>query len=688
MAGIPGFDAVRQALGGLFGAQQQAAPAAPAGAGGVPGMAPPPPPPAPAQPGLLDTRGAAGPEDLSDIGPLRALALTLGNFSAGVTGGPRPSDMLEERRHAQNQARQQAYQQAVDAAQKFATDLDNTPQSDYQAKYDLYRKRFSVLAGTGGGEMFDTLVGKPGAWLGNIKAFETDPYMQALKENPDATPKMFKDRSLSPEHQAIVANLNDEQWLQSGLQKIARQGVSTNPDYLVRRGELASNGAVTLDQQLSLQDAFNEPDRLTHSEAEALRRHPERLVGVPGIRTPEQQLKRQDEQTKADVAEASALRLQNDRQAGDLEKQRLANQGALDVANAKANQPPKPLVARPPSAAQAYSAAKGIIQQRQKYLEPQLKIQAILNKAQSGIVDYVTLMSVIHNIDDTAAREGEVATAQSAASLTQRMTRWVSNKQSGRLLDPTAYKELRGFLSSALDISKKLDRNFIKQSIPAFAGSFGKQAADLQLPGWRDGFTPEEQDAILNPKVGGNAPGAAPARWQDDPRAEALRQQRRSNAITPDQFMQEMQKLKNDFGKKTSSSVQPQAIDQGMVQRVATEVGVDPSLLMAIAQQESAGDPNAVSGKGARGLMQLMPDTARSLGVTDANNPEQSLRAGGRYLKQQLQRFNGNIDLALAAYNAGPGAVEKHGGVPPYPETRNYVTKVRERARKPKRVGM
>lgn len=103
--------------------------------------------------------------------------------------------------------------------------------------------------------------------------------------------------------------------------------------------------------------------------------------------------------------------------------------------------------------------------------------------------------------------------------------------------------------------------------------------------------------------------------------------------------------------------------------------GVSPALLAAVARQESAFRPDAVSPAGARGLMQLMPATARSLGVTDTSDPAQSVQGAARLLGDLLARFD-RVDLALAAYNAGPGAVLRHGGVPPYAETQNYVRRV------------
>lgn len=108
-----------------------------------------------------------------------------------------------------------------------------------------------------------------------------------------------------------------------------------------------------------------------------------------------------------------------------------------------------------------------------------------------------------------------------------------------------------------------------------------------------------------------------------------------------------------------------------MARSAASRYGIPSGLFLRLVQQESGWNPRAVSPKGAIGLAQLMPQTARVLGV-DPHDPAENLEGGARYLRQQYDRF-GNWRLALAAYNAGPEAVERHGGVPPYRETRNYV---------------
>lgn len=144
------------------------------------------------------------------------------------------------------------------------------------------------------------------------------------------------------------------------------------------------------------------------------------------------------------------------------------------------------------------------------------------------------------------------------------------------------------------------------------------------------------------------------------------------------QVLSAVQKTENT--KKISSKVlddMPLA-DQNLstlIETAARKYKVDPKLVAAVAEVESNGNQNAVSSAGAIGVMQLMPDTAAALGV-DPYNKQQNVEGGAKYLRQMLDTFGGDTRKAVAAYNAGPGAVKDYGGVPPYKETQNYVNKV------------
>lgn len=133
------------------------------------------------------------------------------------------------------------------------------------------------------------------------------------------------------------------------------------------------------------------------------------------------------------------------------------------------------------------------------------------------------------------------------------------------------------------------------------------------------------------------------------------------------------------------SSVIPSAGDSqttgndysSIVSQCAADNGIPPALVHAVIQTESNGNPNAVSSAGAMGLMQLMPSNVKDAGITNPFDPDQNIQAGTKQLANLMKQYNGDLDLTLAGYNAGPGAVRKYGGVPPFNETQNYIRKVR-----------
>ena len=145
-----------------------------------------------------------------------------------------------------------------------------------------------------------------------------------------------------------------------------------------------------------------------------------------------------------------------------------------------------------------------------------------------------------------------------------------------------------------------------------------------------------------------------------------------------------IEKPTEDFQKILNTSIEnkknPQQIPRSeiseLIDKYADKNGLDSDFVKAVINQESGFNSNATSKCGAMGLMQLMPSTAKGLGVTNAYDPEQNIDGGTKYLRGLLDRFDNNKSLALAAYNAGPNAVTKYGGIPPYQETKNYVKNV------------
>ena len=204
-------------------------------------------------------------------------------------------------------------------------------------------------------------------------------------------------------------------------------------------------------------------------------------------------------------------------------------------------------------------------------------------------------------------------------------------------------------------------------TIQAYINEGGKEAAIQRLAVIKARVNSIERQ--LNPEATQNAEKSTFAEVLKSSKANVFRvaKQEKAQSANPIQSTSSTDNIKVPAGKSHILS---------LISQVCKKYNMDEKLVKAVIKQESGFQPEVMSHCGAMGLMQLMPETASSMGVMNAFNPEENIMGGTKYLKGLLDRFGGNKALALAAYNAGPGAVQRYGGIPPYEETQNYVKSV------------
>jgi len=174
-------------------------------------------------------------------------------------------------------------------------------------------------------------------------------------------------------------------------------------------------------------------------------------------------------------------------------------------------------------------------------------------------------------------------------------------------------------------------------------------------------------------------------RWQDSPAGRFITNVNALEPIPVNPTGTTVPRIPGSDAPRTLSAVPvtSQSVLRNLIDTISKDNGVDPALIDAMVRTESNYNPWAISSKGARGLMQLIPETGRRFGVQDFFDPRQNLEGGVRYIKFLLNMFDGNVELSLAAYNAGENIVARLGRIPPYPETKNYVRKIRVLYAKP-----
>lgn len=283
------------------------------------------------------------------------------------------------------------------------------------------------------------------------------------------------------------------------------------------------------------------------------------------------------------------------------------------------------------------------------------------------------------SVRDNSMAQAEQLQAQEAAQLAKALQGKLSAMETDKAFEDYAITGDASYLQRALDNDPKLKQAWGERGVHMISNIDFTNDKDLLS---RNGLTDthydtDEKKDTLRKNLYKTYDGKD---WQIGMLNNAVAETGAARRLGPRRAQVMMDNHKQLVDMMHGPKVSPYTADghkyEGLIKAAAEKYNIPANLIASQLHAESAGDTKAMSSKGAGGLMQIMPETAKDLGITDVFDPAQAIDGGAKYLRQMLDRYNGDTKLALAAYNAGPGNVDKYGGIPPFSETQNYVQKI------------
>jgi len=446
------------------------------------------------EPGLFGTQPYR-PPDFSDQNPLQQLLMRAGNAVASSQGQPLPSQELSAQRAAGNDQRVKAFQQGIDLLTQFHGIRDKAAPGDFERVDGLLKKRFAEMAGGKPGEadeFYDSFMsGGAGATAGLLKLLANDAGAQQMIAS-GATTADLRNYAADLSHKGII--LGDQEALPRVLQKFEAitAGTGLSPEVRAKFDAIAGPGRRwTIDSIRELNGELPPDLQLTADEWAVAKRHESDIAGMNGMQaTPEILERRKAGIDSAKQQEIDAARIKEQLNA-DLQK--IKKQAELRPAQ------------RPVSQSAQMNLQFRISQQRAKYRADEANIEQLLKAPATGPGAYQLAQGFVHILDNTAAREGEVATLRSeAASMSDRVKRIMSTVEGGsnRILGPQQMQEIKTIMEGYRQKVHSLHTDFVKEQVRNAEAWGGEENADKMIPGWRE---------FLSGDKGGDAAGAPPS---------------------------------------------------------------------------------------------------------------------------------------------------------------------------------